>query len=255
MTDTGVGIPAAHMGRLFLPFERLSAAESDVEGTGLGLALSKGLVESMGGHIGVESEPGIVSTFWVELEMSEEQIPSPAEPPAAEVHRPGNASLRILYVEDNLPNLRLVEQVVARRYQVEMIPTLQGGMALDLAKQHHPDVVLLDLHLPDIPGEEVLERLRADPATAGIPVVVISADATPKRISRLMSRGAAGYVTKPLNVRRFLELIDDALTRGEVTLAGDPAAARGRPSPEEGVRPPESGSSAKERPGAHRRRR
>jgi PAS domain S-box-containing protein len=245
VTDTGMGIPAAHLGRLFLPFERLDAVEGDVRGTGLGLALSKGLVESMGGCIGVESETQVGSTFWVELDASEERVQQlSAALPVADEHRPGRAALRILYVEDNLPNLRLVEQVLARRYDVEMIPTLQGGMALDLAKQHRPDVVLLDLHLPDIPGEEILDRLRADPATAGIPVVVISADATPKRISRLMAHGAAGYVTKPLNVRRFLELLEDALTGGEMNLAGDPATALLRASRKEVVQRPESRPSA-----------
>jgi PAS domain S-box-containing protein len=235
VTDTGPGIAAGQIERLFRPFERLGAAESDVPGTGLGLALSKGLMESMGGRIGVESQSLLGSTFWVELDAIDGQVRPTAEPHIVEVHDPDRPSVRILYVEDNLPNLRLVEQVLARQYRVEMIPTLQGSLALDLARQHRPHVILLDLHLPDIPGEEVLDRLRADPGTAGIPVVVVSADATPKQVSRLMGRGVVGYVTKPLNIRRFIEVLDEALSRTEVSLAGDPARGPGRAASEQPV--------------------
>jgi CheY-like chemotaxis protein len=119
--------------------------------------------------------------------------------------------LRVLYVEDNLPNLRPVERILARHYRVEMIPTLQGSLAVDLARQHRPDVILLDLHLPDVSGEEVLEQLRTDEATSSIPVIVVTADAIPKRVSQLITAGAFGYVTKPLHVSRFLELVDEAI--------------------------------------------
>lgn len=213
VTDTGPGIPADRMARLFVPFERLGAEQTAIEGTGLGLALSRRLVEAMGGTLGVESTVGRGSTFWVELPEAEEPA---LEPSAVGAARPeGARRARIVYIEDNLSNLKLLQRVLAHRPEVELLPAIQGRLGLDLIREHRPDLVLLDLHLPDMPGDEVLRRLQAQPETREIPVVVISADATPHQIERLRAMGAQDYLTKPLDVRRLLELLDRVLDRRE----------------------------------------
>jgi PAS domain S-box-containing protein len=215
--DTGMGVARADLDRLFQPFERLGAEQTDVEGTGLGLALAKQLMEVMGGSIGVESELGKGSSFWVELPtaspQTEGQTDIPSAPARSALVAPvpvASGSRVVLYVEDNLSNVKLVERVVARRPEVRLLVAMQGSLALDLARQHQPALVLLDLHLPDMSGEEVLRRLKADPRTAAIPVVVLSADATPGQVERLRAEGAAEYVTKPFNIPRLLAMIDGA---------------------------------------------
>jgi signal transduction histidine kinase/ActR/RegA family two-component response regulator len=221
VVDTGPGIPSEMMDRLFLPFERLGAEGTPVEGTGIGLSISKRLVELMGGEIGADSELGRGSTFWVELDPAEapeqDHVPMAeyALAPAAAGASAAAAERTVLYVEDNLPNLRLVERILARRPSLRLIAAMQGGLALELARQHRPELVLLDVHLPDIEGDEVLRRLRADPGTSAIPVVVVSAEATPPKIERFLAAGAHAYLTKPLDVKRFLEVVDEIL--GEPT--------------------------------------
>jgi PAS domain S-box-containing protein len=213
VADTGPGIHPDKMDRLFSAFERLGADETGVEGTGLGLVLSKRLVEAMGGTIGVESTPGEGSTFRVELPFADAITVPPDSTDREALGRTGGSGPErtLLYIEDNLSNVRLLERILDHRPEVELITAMQGGLGLDLARQHRPDLVLLDLHLPDIQGEEVLQRLQAAPETASIPVVVISADATPGQIDRLLSAGAHAYLTKPLDVRQLLELLDQTL--------------------------------------------
>jgi signal transduction histidine kinase len=213
VTDTGNGLTPEQLERLFVPFERLDAAATGVEGTGLGLVLSRSLAEGMGGVMGVASTPGRGSSFWVELPTVE-----PVAIGEADLGRDTIANARsytagrtVLYVEDMVANVRLVEQILKRRPDVAVMPAMLGGLGIDLAREHHPDLVLLDLHLPDIPGEEVLRRLRADPATAGIPVVVLSADATEHQVRRLLAAGAQAYLTKPIGVRNLLEVLDGIL--------------------------------------------
>ena len=210
VSDTGIGIAEHDLARLFLPFERFGAARSEVEGTGLGLTLTKHLVEAMGGEIGATSQPGLGSSFWVALPMADapgEQ--STGTPPLTLASAPASARARtVLYVEDNLSNVKLVERVVARRPEVTLLVAMQGGIALDLAREHQPSLILLDLHLPDVSGEEVLRRLRADPRTSATPVVVLSADATPGQRRRLRANGAIDYLTKPFDIPRLLAVID-----------------------------------------------
>ncbi|HEX6042307.1 PAS domain S-box protein [Longimicrobium sp.] len=214
--DTGPGVPADRLGELFVAFSRLGAERSGVEGTGLGLALSKRLVEVMGGRLTVESTVGEGSTFWVELPLTEsprERLESGrSEGPRPErVARPART---VLYVEDNLANLDLVETILYDRPEIRLIPALQGRLGLQLAREHRPDLILLDLHLPDLPGERVLHELRADDRTRDIPVLVISADATTRRVEGLRTAGALDYLTKPLDVNQFLGAIDAALAAG-----------------------------------------
>ena len=211
VTDTGPGIAPEHRDRIFTPFERLGAERTGIRGTGLGLSLSKGLVEAMGGEMGLSSVLGQGSTFWVDLPLVE--APAPVEtkgpaPPAA----PGPSTSRtLLYIEDNLSNLRLVERVLARRADIQLVVAMQGSLGLELAREHRPDLILLDLHLPDLPGDQVLERLRADPDLAHVPVVMVSADATPRQVQRLLDAGATDYLTKPIDVRRLLQIVHDTL--------------------------------------------
>jgi PAS domain S-box-containing protein len=209
VADSGHGIAEEERDRLFLPFQRLGAEANGVEGTGLGLALSKGLVEAMGGAIGASSVPGEGSTFWVDLAEAETPAAAVGADDAETLPAPSSDGDRtVLYVEDNVPNLRLVEQVAARRPHIRLLSAMQGQLGIDLARQHHPDLILLDLHLPDMSGEEVLRTLRGDPVTSAIPVVMISADATPSTARRLLEAGARSFLTKPLDMRRFVRLLE-----------------------------------------------
>jgi len=213
--DTGPGIPPDKMARLFVPFDRLGADETGVEGTGIGLALSKGLTELMGGTLSAQSTPGEGTTFFVELAVGldpvahyEQHMGALPTPPTAA----GDGYLgTVLYVEDNPSNLQLVARILAHRPGLRLLSTREGGGALPMVRAERPDVILLDVHLPDISGAEVLRRLQADPATANTPVIMISADATPQRIERLLAAGARDYLTKPLDVTRFLEVLDGLL--------------------------------------------
>jgi CheY-like chemotaxis protein len=221
VTDTGPGIPAEHLALLFVPFERLGAERAGIDGAGIGLALSHRLAIVMGGAVGVETTVGHGSTFWVDLPLAEGPVegseqPNRAIPTAdAPVARPERQ--RVLYIEDNLANLKLVQRVFAMRSDVEIIPSMRGRLGLELAREHRPVLILLDLHLPDVEGDEVLLELRNDPATASIPVVIISEDATPGQIQRLVSAGALVYLTKPFDVRELLRLVDDVLLAEETT--------------------------------------
>jgi len=210
--DTGPGIDPQDVGRLFVPFERLGAGDSEVEGTGLGLALSKRLVEAMGGALTLETRLGEGTTFWVELPGSDSPIAMAgfdgdllvsASDPALDT-----SPATILYIEDNLPNLALVKAILTERSNIRLLSSVQGRMGLELAAEHSPQLILLDMHLPDLRGDEVLRRLQQDARTRDIPVVVVSADATDSSMVRLADAGASGYLTKPLDVAHFLATID-----------------------------------------------
>ena len=212
VADTGIGIAEHDLARLFSPFERLGAEQSDVEGTGLGLALTKQLVKAMGGETGATSQTGVGSSFWVELSVVDAPAEQPAEtlPPTVVPAPLSSRERTVLYVEDNPSNVKLVERIVARRPEVTLLVAMQGRIALELAREHQPSLILLDLHLPDMSGEEVLARLRAEPRTSATPVVVLSADATPGQVQRLRANGATDYLTKPFDISRLLAVIDGA---------------------------------------------
>jgi PAS domain S-box-containing protein len=210
--DTGRGIPLQYLDQLFTPFARLGAETTSVEGTGLGLALSRRLVEAMNGTLTVDSRPEEGSTFWLVLVRAEASTDAAQTGSDIVDHESaGQPAARILCIEDNEANLALIESILALRPNVTLIPSLQGGLGVDLAQQHQPDLVLLDVNLPDMPGEEVLRRLRGDARTRGIPVIAISADATPANIRRHVEAGARAWVTKPIDVDSFLRSVDEAL--------------------------------------------
>ena len=210
VADTGIGIRPEHMAHLFEPFERLGAEQSTVEGTGLGLALSKRLIETMGGTIDARSTHGVGSVFAIELDgiaPPQTEHAEASEQPGSEPLGETPRSLRILYIDDNVSNVKLVQRILDRHQKVELIPAMQGSIGLELAHQHHPALILLDLHLPDIQGEEVLKRLKADPETTDIPVIVLTGDATPGLAERLARLGTSDLLLKPFDVRRFLQVI------------------------------------------------
>jgi PAS domain S-box-containing protein len=216
VSDTGPGITDDKLGRLFTPFDRLGAEQTEVEGTGIGLALSQRLAETMNGGLGVESTPGVGSRFWVELPAAEAPIQrwererATATPIPAQGD-PVNRQRTVVHIEDNLANLKLVERIVGHTAGARLVPALQGRLGIELTRQHHPDLVLLDLHLPDVNGDEVLRILKSDPTTAEIPVVMISADATAGQKERLLEAGAVAYLTKPLDVQQLLSILNDAV--------------------------------------------
>jgi CheY-like chemotaxis protein/anti-sigma regulatory factor (Ser/Thr protein kinase) len=222
VTDTGLGIPQDQLPKLFVPFERLGAEATNVEGTGLGLALALRLAEAMGGTLGVQSQPWIGSTFHVDLPL--------AEPPAAggpqvlpsrltavgPAPAPTGAKRRVLYIEDDAANAHLMAQLFNEEPRLELLTTMYGKLGLELARQHVPDLVLLDAHLPDLEGTEVLKRLRADELTRGIPVIAVSADATGEQRARMLAGGAADYLTKPITLNVVLGAIWDVLERRQL---------------------------------------
>jgi signal transduction histidine kinase/CheY-like chemotaxis protein len=216
VADTGPGIAPEAIDQLFVPFERLGSEQTGVEGAGLGLPLSRRLAEAMGGTLEVATTVGQGSRFFVELPQAEgpvqraerqQELEEPAQPdpePASE--------LTVLYIEDNLSNLQLVERVLSRRPGVRLISAMRPQLGLELAAEHDPDLILLDLHLPDMPGQEVLRRLQAEPRTAQVPVVVLSADARPSLIDELLAQGVRAFMTKPLDVKELLELLQTIAT-------------------------------------------
>jgi signal transduction histidine kinase/CheY-like chemotaxis protein len=206
VTDTGEGIAAETLEKLFSPFERLGAESGPVEGSGLGLVVTKGLVEAMHGRLEVESELGAGTTFSFELPTEDAAEVAPLPAPVA-------AAGDVLYIEDNSANLQLVETVLADlRPGLELRTATTGTAGANLAEQRRPDLLLLDLNLPDMSGEEVLRRLRARPETADVPILILSADSTSRNVTRLLETGADAYLTKPLDIPQFLDVVDSLLS-------------------------------------------
>jgi PAS domain S-box-containing protein len=213
VADMGAGIASEKLSRLFTPFDRLGAEQSAVEGTGLGLALSARIMHAMGGGIGASSAIGRGSTFWVDLPQAEPPSIQSAENHNDEIlpqRNSGAGKRTILYIEDNLSNLNLVQEILRQQPEVELLSAMQGRLGLDLARKHSPDLILLDIHLPDLNGWEVFSQLRGAEITRNIPVIIISADATPRQVQQFMTAGARDYLTKPLDITAFSRVIEES---------------------------------------------
>jgi PAS domain S-box-containing protein len=214
VTDTGAGIAAEKLELLFQPFARLGAERTAVEGTGLGLALSRGLAEAMGGALGVASVVDQGSTFWLELRITDGPLTrtdvAPPRAAADPASLPKTAGL-VLYIEDNHSNVRLMERILERRPGVRLLHAPSGDDGLRMARTERPDLILLDLHLPDMSGDDVLRHLSQDEELRHIPVAMLSADATPAQARRLKASGAIAYLTKPLDIGEVMELLDERL--------------------------------------------
>jgi PAS domain S-box-containing protein len=213
--DTGAGLSPDMLPELFQPFNRLGRERSAEEGTGIGLAMSKRLVELMGGVIGAESTVGSGSVFWFELNSSAEPRLETDGAYSAIVEVPvrHGAPVRstLLYVEDNPANLKLIEQLIARSPDIALLTARDGLEGVDLARANQPDVILMDINLPGISGIEALKILREDPVTAHIPVVALSANAMRGDIEKALQAGFFRYLTKPIKVREFMETLEVAL--------------------------------------------
>jgi PAS domain S-box-containing protein len=215
--DTGAGLTVDQLAQLFQPFNRLGQHDSVEEGTGIGLVVTKQLVELMGGQIGVDSVVGAGTVFWVEFAAS--------VPPALVLDNIDEDALErrqplshgachqptMLYVEDNPANLALVEQLIARRGDLKLLTAIDAPLGIELAHAYLPDVILMDINLPGISGYGALKLLRDDPATAHIPVLALSANAMPRDIEKGLEAGFFRYLTKPIRVHEFMSAVDLAL--------------------------------------------
>jgi PAS domain S-box-containing protein len=216
IADSGPGISRENIARLFTPFERLNTGQSSVEGTGLGLVLAKRLVELMHGDIGVESMVGRGSTFWIELPMAERPTEKLRRMGGTKELPPLSVSVQtILYVEDNVANFELIQQVLADYKHIELVWATDARAGIELARSHHPNLILLDLHLDNSEGTEVLYQLKQREETRDIPVIMVTADATSGQANRIMNMGASAFLTKPLNVKHLLQLMEELLAEKE----------------------------------------
>jgi PAS domain S-box-containing protein len=214
--DTGAGLTAEQLAQLFQPFNRLGKENSAEEGTGIGLVVTKRLVEQMGGAIGAESTVGAGTLFWIDLNLTKapQHAPLLAEPPTqASLKGPDDAAPRtLLYVEDNPASLELVEQLVSRRFNLRLLSAADGNLGIEYARTFRPDVILMDINLPGVGGLDAMRILRADPQTAHIPIIAISANAVPRDVEKALAAGFFRYLTKPIKVNEFMAALELALS-------------------------------------------
>jgi len=228
--DTGVGLAPEQLAQLFQPFNRLGQEASAEEGTGIGLVVTKRLVELMGGTIGAESVAGEGSSFWIEFGLADaprlEILGLEAAVPERLLDPDGKPLRTLLYVEDNPANLELVEQLIARRPDLRLLSAADGRMGIEYARACLPEVILMDINLPGVSGIEAMKILRADPTTAHIPIIALSANAIPRDIEKGLEAGFFDYITKPIVVAKFMDALDAALV-----FAHQAALARAEPAP------------------------
>jgi CheY-like chemotaxis protein len=211
--DTGAGLDQGELAQLFQPFNRIGKEESTEEGTGIGLVVTKQLVELMHGDMGVSSIPGTGTEFWFEFPTSAAPslrpylIPPQAEPMAVQ-ELPATDRHTLLYIEDNPANLALVEQLIERRTDLKLLTAINGHLGIALARAYQPEVILMDINLPGLSGFGALKVLQDDPATSHIPVLALSANAVPRDIQKGIDAGFFRYLTKPINVVEFMDALD-----------------------------------------------
>lgn len=213
--DTGAGLSDEQLARLFVPFDRLGAEETSIEGTGLGLVLSQRLIELMGGRLSAESEVAVGSTFTIELGLANAPDSGSDEPVSQlESSREGRlGGHSILVIEDNVTNLELLRELVVGA-GARVLTARDGRSGFSLARQQEPSLILLDVHLPDFGGTVMLDALDKDSRTRGIPVIALSADATRAQKQALFEHGVVDYVTKPFETGSLVESVQQALSNG-----------------------------------------
>jgi len=213
VSDSGVGISARHMRDLFQPFNRLGAEGGSIEGTGIGLTITRRIVEMMGGTVDALSEVGVGSTFWIELPLestgeSSYTLKDALKNDTQARHDKEPWEHTVLYIEDNPANIKLVAQLLGRRKHIHLLTAHTPELGLELAAERLPELILLDINMPGMDGYEVLKILKAEERLKSIPVVAVTANAMSRDIERGMAAGFIDYLTKPLNVIRFFETID-----------------------------------------------
>ena len=225
--DTGKGLAAEQLGQLFQPFNRLGKETGAEEGTGIGLVVTKRLVELMGGSIGADSTVGVGSVFWFELSLTTAPLLAIQEAEHAALVLPrisnGAPHRTVLYVEDNPANLELVEQLIARRPDLRLLSAADGNLGIEFARVYQPAAILMDINLPGINGLEAMRILRADPTTAHIPIIALSANAVPHDIEKALQAGFFDYLTKPIKVVQFMDTLDGALKVSGPAVKKEPA--------------------------------
>ena len=214
--DTGIGLRPDQLESLFQPFNRLGQESGEVEGTGIGLVVTKRLVELMGGTIGVNSTPGVGSAFWIELNAADAAAPRVADiamrAPTDSADDPRSRSnATVLCVDDNPASLRLVEEILRSRTQIRLLSAPDGRLGVELARAHLPQAILMDNNMPFLTGREAQAILSRDPLTANIPVIALTANAMPDAITQGLAAGFFRYLTKPIDVGELLEAVDSAL--------------------------------------------
>lgn len=220
VTDSGMGIPGDRLTELFQPFNRLGAEGTEVDGTGIGLTITRRIVELMGGSVDVESEVGVGSTFWIELPLeylagAEDGLaPKGSATHGATPARHMEAAQRtVLYIEDNPANIKLVAQMMGHRKHIHLLTAHTPALGIELALARRPELILLDVNMPVMDGYQVLEILKAEASLKSIPVIAVTANALPRDIERGKKAGFSAYLAKPIDVRRFLQAIDACLLR------------------------------------------
>jgi PAS domain S-box-containing protein len=208
VTNTGIGISPERIGELFQPFSRLTAEDSGIEGTGIGLTITRRLVELMGGEIGVNSVVGVSTKFWVDLPLETLQHYESDAKTEQPVPQTLTGTHCVLCIDDNPTNLKLIAQILARRSHIHLITTHLPELGIELARIHQPELILLDINMPGMNGYQLLEKLQADKHLQSIPVIALTANAMPRDIERGLVAGFTDYLTKPLEVGKFLKTID-----------------------------------------------
>ena len=229
VSDTGPGLSPEDLERIFVPFERLGAERSAVEGTGIGLPLARALTGAMHGQLTASSVLGQGAAFTVSLPRAPDLVHIPAQSlasagPAAGPRAAAGAVLSVLHIEDNPANIELVSRYLDGRPDTRLVSVTSGRAGLECAVRDVPDVILLDLHLPDLHGEQVLSELGAEPATAAIPVIVLSADASGDVVRRALHDGALAYLTKPIELAELGDLLDTCAAARAVDQRARPAS-------------------------------
>lgn len=232
--DTGIGLAPEQLAQLFQPFNRLGKEASAEEGTGIGLVVTKRLVELMGGSIGADSVVGVGSVFWIEFSLTSEPQFAALEAEHVSTTRPPlltGAPLRtLLYVEDNSANQELVEQLIARRADLRLLTAADGNLGIEFARVYLPEVILMDINLPGLSGIEAMKILRADPLTAHIPIIALSANAMPGDIEKGLEAGFFNYITKPIKVNQFMDALDVAIVFSQANPPATKDAEKIKPS-------------------------